>query len=82
MAAPTLNRARPFGTISGDEFGRMYEQDHQFFMGDGSLWSEPERAPVPELLPDEAPKPAPKKAKAAAEPLAQDAQLDAQLGEA
>lgn len=87
MAAPTLNRARPFGTISGDEYGRMYEQDHMFFMADGSKWIEPDPVPVAAALPaDEAPapaKPAAKKGKpAAAEPLAQDAQLDAQLGSA
>jgi hypothetical protein len=81
MAGPTFDRKRPFGTISGDEFGRTYEQDHQFFLADGSLWIAPEPAPVPEVLPAEATKPAPKKAKAA-EPLAQDAQLDAQLGAA
>jgi hypothetical protein len=79
MAAPTLDRKRQFGTISGDEFGRMYEQDHQFFMADGNVWVAPEPDPLPDVAPD---KPAPKKARAAAEPLAQDAQLDAQLGEA
>lgn len=80
MATPTLNRKQPYGTISGDPLGRMYEQDHLFFMADGSAWVEPE----PSAL-DEAPvaKPvAAKKGKAAAEPLAQDAQLDAQMGAA
>lgn len=83
MAAPTLNRSRPFGSITGDPLGRMYEQDNLFFMGDGSVYVE---AVEPEILPHEtpAPKPAAKKGKAAtaAETPAQDAQLDAQLGAA
>lgn len=83
MGAATLNRARPFGTISGDEMGRMYEQEHRYFMADGSAWVEP--APLVQADPAAGTAPAAKpaahkKAKPAAEPLAQDAQLDAQMG--
>lgn len=76
MAAPTLDRKRPFGTISGDSQGRCFEQDNKFFMADGSVWVEPDEAP-PEAPPDEAPTAKPalaKKGKAGG------TQLDAQLG--
>lgn len=81
MAAPTLNRARPFGAISGDALGRMYEQDNLFFMADGSAWiapevdwqvnpdAAPESVTAPDAAPDDAPAakkaPAKKKSKTA-----------------
>lgn len=86
MGAATLNRKLPYGAISGDNSGRVYEQDNCYFMADGSAWVAP--APEPEIVASEAAatlaKPAPaKKGKAVpAEPLAQDAQLDAQMGAA
>lgn len=84
MAAATLNRKLPFGSISGDPLGRMYEQDHLYFMADGSAWVAP---PEPAEIVAEAAvvpvKPAAKKGKAVPhEPLAQDAQLNAQMGAA
>lgn len=79
--ATKLNRNFPYGAISGDTQGRCYEQDHQFFRGDGSLWVEP----VPEVVADTAPAvpAAAKKGKAAAaaavDALPLDSQLKAQL---
>lgn len=34
----TLDRQRDFGTITGCDQGRLYEQDHAFFNADGSEW--------------------------------------------
>lgn len=83
MAAATLDRKRPFGAVIGDTEGRNFEQDGQFFRGDGSLWTEPAR--TGEVNAPDAPvlaKPA-KKAKAAdPAPAAVDEQLDAQMGAA
>jgi hypothetical protein len=33
----TLDRQRPFGEIFGDSLGRRYEQDGEYFLGDGTL---------------------------------------------
>jgi hypothetical protein len=49
----TLDRSRPFGTVSGDHLGRAFEQDSLHFNADGSLWVEP----APPNLPSEAPPP-------------------------
>jgi hypothetical protein len=82
--AGTLDRSRPFGTVTGDAEGRAYEQDHHFYRADGSVWSAPT-----DLQPGEVEfpaKPTPKKKAAAAAsepaPAAVDAQLDAQMGAA
>lgn len=84
MAAATLDRKRPFGAVIGDTEGRNFEQDGNFFRGDGTLWTEPARAG--EANPPDTPalaKPAAKKAKPAdPAPAAVDAQLDAQMGAA
>lgn len=37
----TLDKKRDFGTITGDEQGRMYEQDNCYFTADGSEWQDP-----------------------------------------
>lgn len=42
--AKKLDRSRDFGTIQGDDQGRMFEQDGAFFTGDGSAWAEPAAA--------------------------------------
>lgn len=76
--ATTFDRKKPFGTIYNDDQGRMYEQDGNFFRGDGSLWTDPEAA--------DAPKPATGKKTAskpaAGESPAADDQINAQLGDA
>lgn len=36
----TLDKKRDFGTITGDDQGRMYEQDSCFFTADGSEWQD------------------------------------------
>lgn len=58
MAAVTLDRTRPYGSITGDLLGRAFEQDHQYFNADGSLWVAPPEPP--EILPTE-PEPEPAK---------------------
>lgn len=74
----TLDRSRPFGTIFGDDAGRMFEQDGQYFRGDGSRWSDP-AAPAP--VADKPATPAKKAGTKPAAPVADvDAQLAAQLG--
>lgn len=45
--AKKLDRSRDFGTIQGDDQGRMFEQDGVFFCGDGSAWAEPVAAAEP-----------------------------------
>lgn len=60
----TLDRQKPFGEIYGDSEGKRYEQDGEYFRGDGSLWGPPSPpAPEPEAKPvePEASEPAPKK---------------------
>lgn len=39
--ANKLDRSRDYGTIQGDDQGRMFEQDGAYFTGDGSEWSAP-----------------------------------------
>lgn len=36
-----LDRLRDFGVIMGDDQGRMFEQDGNYFTGDGEQWAEP-----------------------------------------
>jgi hypothetical protein len=36
-----LDRDAPYATITGDEQGRVYEQDGNYFTASGALWSEP-----------------------------------------
>lgn len=82
MAAPSLDRSRPFGTVSGDSEGRIYAQGEHFFHADGTLWSPPASA---EAAPEAPAKVATKKKGApAADPAtaAVDDQLDAQMGAA
>ena len=39
-----LDKSKPYGTISGDTEGRIYEQDNTFFHGDGTEWTPPAKA--------------------------------------
>lgn len=77
--AVTFNPNAPYGTIYGDPYGRVYEQEGVYFTGSGELWlptGEPD---------DDAPAPAaaakPKKpvAKPAAAANGVDAELAAQM---
>lgn len=70
-----LDRKREFGTITGDDQGRLYEQDHLFFAADGSEWEDPAKADAKAELGD---KPA-SKARAAKADAKADDQLSAQL---
>lgn len=36
-----LDRKQDFGTITGDDQGRVYEQNYTFFTADGSEWVDP-----------------------------------------
>lgn len=36
-----LDYTRPYGTITGDDQGRSFEQDHKFFAADGTEWIDP-----------------------------------------
>lgn len=69
----TLDRSRHYGHVFNDDFGRMYEQDGKFFIGDGSEWQDPSAAP-------KAAAPKRGKAQAEAEAAPSDDQLAAQLG--
>jgi len=76
--ARTLDRSQPFGTITGDDEGRAYEQDGVFFLATGELWQ-----PAPDAGADLAPaKPKKAKPEPAAETGAVDAELAAQMGQA
>lgn len=77
--ATSLDRTKPFGTIFGDEAGRMYEQDGAYFLGDGSPWQAPEAAAGDVAAPKAGGKKG--KADAAPESPADDSQLAAQLGQ-
>jgi hypothetical protein len=83
MAAPTLDRNRPHGTVYGDPDGRIYQQGDNYFRGDGSLWTEPVKAEAEAEAPA---KPALTKKKAAPAPdpapAVVDDQIDAQMGAA
>lgn len=75
----SLDRSRPFGTVIGDDQGRLYEQDGHFFSADGKLWKPPaEQAAAP--APAAASAPSKPRAKPAAAAAAADDQLAAQLG--
>lgn len=37
----TLDKTKPYGQIQGDDQGRIYEQDHTYFTGDGMEWVDP-----------------------------------------
>jgi hypothetical protein len=79
--AATFDRSRPYGSVFGDLEGRMYEQDGQFFRGDGSLWTPPATADAVDAPAAKAtPKASAKKAAADPAPATVDAQLDAQMG--
>lgn len=84
-----LDKSRPYATITGDDQGRLYEQDGQFFTGTGALW----QPPAPPAGADGAAAPLadepararrgrpPGSGRAAPAPSAADAQIAAQLGE-
>lgn len=69
-----LDRSREFGTIYGDDKGRVYEQDGRYFLGTGELWVDGDGAPAPKTRA----KPVAEAAKPA-DPGVDD-QLNAQLG--
>lgn len=80
--AKTLDRSKPHGTVWGDDQGRSFEQDGQFFTANGELWQPP---PEPG---DDLPVAPPTKRKAAAAPAAEpaatgevDSELAAQMGQ-
>ena len=33
-----LDKSKPYGTVFGDNQGRVFDQDGEYFRGDGSLW--------------------------------------------
>jgi len=74
----TLDRSRPFGSIINDRQGCVFEQDGNFFNGDGSAWIDP-AAPAKALIAAKSAKPT-TKAPAAAGSTVTDNQLSAQLG--
>lgn len=38
-----LDKSKPYGTISGDTEGRVFEQDGRFFLADGKPWRDPKK---------------------------------------
>lgn len=76
----TFDRTQPYGQIANDEFGRCYEQNGAFFLGNGDEWRQEDTAvakrgkakaaPVDDPAPVADPAPSPV-----------DEQLAAQLGE-
>jgi hypothetical protein len=70
-----LDKNKPYGLITGDTEGRVYEQDGQYFTGTGEPWGAQE--PKAEAKPAKAPKAAPR---ADVNPDDPDGQLAAQMG--
>lgn len=42
----TLDRTKSFGTIAGDQQGRVFEQNSTFFCADGTEWGVPKSKPA------------------------------------
>ena len=84
-----IDKTQPYASISGDDLGRVYEQNHKFYGADGNEWTA-YSAPAPakaelelELVPKTAPAKAAershKKAPADKTPPAPSADADDQL---
>lgn len=43
MSSQKLDKSKPFGTITGDTEGRVFEQDGRFFYADGKPWRDPKK---------------------------------------
>lgn len=85
MSAIKLDKQQPYGHITGDSEGRVYEQDGRFFTADGKLWRDPKKKETAEeKAAREAQEKADAEAAAAAEAeaakQAEQDQLAAQLG--